>query len=263
MNSKLKLLAFTVACFATNAQAQVFKQFGDYSATAIEQRNGVVEKQASVALQGSRLQLDFNANSNTKGVMALVDGEDVQLIVDGEVMDNQLDDSEVLKVKNAQNMAIVYQSKTYPVSTKGSGASMIFITDFSDSGKKVPANALDYRIEQSQFVTSQGVIPAGCFGQLKTDLNGDNTVATIYINRNTLRGCIAANFPFPGGDEAKISYKIVSEGKPNQFNIEVCERVDGSLGASCDNIIIEFVNRPYITPSKTLSVLSIEKIGEW
>ncbi len=263
MNNKLTLLAFTVACFATSAQAEALKEFGDYTATVIEQQNGIVEKQASVALQGSQLKLDFNANSNTKGVVALVAGENVQLIVDGEVMDNQLDDSEVLKVKNAHNMAIVYQSKTYPVSTKGSGASMIFITDFSDAGKKVPANALDYRIEQGQFVTSQGVIPAGCFGQLQTDLNGDNSVAAIYINRNTLRGCIDANFPFPGGDEAKISYKIVSEGKPNQFNLEVCESVDGSLGASCHKIIIEFVNRAYITPSKTLSVLSVEKIGEW
>ncbi|MDO6525776.1 hypothetical protein Q4519_08770 [Motilimonas sp. 1_MG-2023] len=92
MKSKLKLLAFTVACFATNAQAEVFKEFGDYTASVIEQQNGVVEKQASVSLQGSPLKLDFNANSNTKGVLALVAGENVQLIVDGVVMDNQLDD---------------------------------------------------------------------------------------------------------------------------------------------------------------------------
>ena len=46
---------------------------------------------------------------------------------------------------------------------------------------QVEYQKLDYTIENMRFFTSQGKIPNGCFGQLQTDLNGDNSVAAILL----------------------------------------------------------------------------------
>ena len=90
--------------------------------------------------------------------------------------------------------------------------------------------------------------------------------AAIYINSASLlggRGCIHANFSYPGGDEDSISYEIVKILDGNKFNITVCESIpDGSIESSCDNLTIKFKNREYITPNESKSVLSVEKIGE-
>ena len=125
------------------------------------------------------------------------------------------------------------------------------------------AGTLDYKIENGKFRTSEGIIPDGCFAQLITELNGDNTVAAVFINRTGLRGCIAANIPYPGGDESAVSYEIVKELDDNKFNIKVCESVQGSMGTSCDNITIQFRNRSYKTPENFKTVVSVEKVGEW
>ena len=78
---------------------------------------------------------------------------------------------------------------------------IIFINNLS-------AEDLDYKIVEGLFVTSEGQIPPACFGQLMTELNGDDTVAAIFVTRTWLRGCIDANIPYPGGDEKSISYTI-------------------------------------------------------
>ncbi|MBU2895927.1 hypothetical protein [Vibrio hepatarius] len=125
------------------------------------------------------------------------------------------------------------------------------------------ANDLDYEIKNGQFQTSEGQIPAGCLAQLKTELNGDNSVASIYVNRNSYRGCTTSNIPFPGGDETKVEYQIAEELNGNIFKVNVCEKVEGSMGIYCDKILIQFSNRLYVTPNSSKYVLSIEKIGEW
>ena len=124
---------------------------------------------------------------------------------------------------------------------------------------------LDYSIEKMKFFTSEGKIPNGCFGQLKTDMNGDNSVAAIFINRPSLRGCIGANYPFPGGEESSVYYKIngAFKNKNHTYRIAVCEEGGGSIGTSCDKIVVQFKNRDYSTPDKLLRVLSLEKVGEW
>ncbi len=66
----------------------------------------------------------------------------------------------------------------------------------------------DYSISDGKFYTSNGEIPVGCIAQLMTELNGDNSVASVYLNKNTLRGCIDANIPYPGGNEKEVSYTI-------------------------------------------------------
>ena len=123
---------------------------------------------------------------------------------------------------------------------------------------------LDYSIKHGQFFTSEGQIPNGCFGQLMTELNGDNTVAAVFINRNSLRGCISANIPYPGGNEEEISYEIAGTHENQRYDLNVCESIpEGSMGQSCDRITVQFVNRIYFTPEQSLTVLTLEKVGEW
>ena len=125
------------------------------------------------------------------------------------------------------------------------------------------AEKLDYGMKEGKFFTSEGEIPAGCIAQLRTELNGDNSVAAVYLNRTSLRGCIDANSPFPGGNEDEISYEIDGPAGENTYRITVCESVDGSMGRYCDKIIVQFANRSYATPEGRLNVLSLEKLGEW
>ena len=124
---------------------------------------------------------------------------------------------------------------------------------------------LDYSIEKMKFFTSEGEIPNGCFGQLQTDMNGDNSVAAIFINKPSVRGCVGANYPFPGGEESNIYYKIngAFKNKNHTYRVTVCEKSGGSMGTTCDKIVVQFKNRDYSTPDKLLRVLSLEKIGEW
>lgn len=127
----------------------------------------------------------------------------------------------------------------------------------------VNAVHLDYQIKDGQFYTSEGRIPSGCFGQLMTQLNGDNIVAAVFLNRNTLRGCVQANIPFPAGEEGHIEYEIINSAGENVFNIKVCEQLSGSMGTNCSRVIVEFVERKYRTKEGDHQVLSIEHRGEW
>jgi len=122
---------------------------------------------------------------------------------------------------------------------------------------------LGYKIKDGVFSTSEGIIPNGCFGQLMAELNGDDTIASIYISKSSIRGCIKANYPYPGGKEDYISYKIVKELGNNKFNLNICQKVDGSMEQSCSKVIIQFKNREYSMPDGTKQVLTIDKLGEW
>lgn len=125
-------------------------------------------------------------------------------------------------------------------------------------------NSLDYQIQDGAFVTSKGLIPPGCFGQLMTEFNGDNHIAAIYLSRNTLRGCIDANIPYPSDNEIGFTYQINEHLGNHKFKLKVCQYWDeGSLRGTCDNIVVRFMNKPYTSPKGTIQVLTLEKIGEW
>lgn len=125
------------------------------------------------------------------------------------------------------------------------------------------ASALDVAISGTRFFAGGNEIPVGCFAQLKTELNGDNSVASIYIGRPTLRGCMDANYPYPGGDESQVSIQTVSQLGSNLYGIKICERVDGSMGSYCDEILIRFSEREYRVGVKTFKVLTLDKLGDW
>ena len=121
----------------------------------------------------------------------------------------------------------------------------------------------EYLVKQGKFQTTNETIPPGCFAQLITELNGDDSVAAVFLNRTQMRGCIDANYPYPGGDEEKIDYQIVSKMENDTFKVRVCQSVEGSLKEFCGKIIIRFVMREYWNEEETLCVLSIEKLGEF
>ena len=102
---------------------------------------------------------------------------------------------------------------------------------------------LNYTIEQNQFYVKGTPVPPGCIAQLKTELNGDNSQAVIYLDRTSLRGCLNANIVFPGGSEENISYTINASLGNDIFKITVNESVNGSLGGYSDRIIVQFVKR--------------------
>lgn len=125
------------------------------------------------------------------------------------------------------------------------------------------ANDLDYTIKNGQFYTGSREIPKGCMGQFITQLNGDATVASIFLGRASMRGCIDANMPYPGGDENTINYRIVEGINMNSFKLIICETINGSLRHNCENVIVKFRNATYATPKGTKKVLTLDKIGEW
>ena len=123
---------------------------------------------------------------------------------------------------------------------------------------------LDYSISDGKFFTSENEVPAGCIAQLMTELNGDNSVASVYLNRNSMRGCIDSNFPYPGGNEKDVTYSIDEELDNHQFKLNVCQKVEGSMGGFCDKIIVQFTNRDYVKQGFDLkNVLVLDKLGEW
>jgi hypothetical protein len=132
---------------------------------------------------------------------------------------------------------------------------------------------LDYSISNGKFYTSEGEIPIGCFAQLMTELNGDNSVASIYLNRNSMRGCIDANILnpsayaqsfFESSYEEEITYTIEKKLDNHQYRLKVCRIVDTSMGSYCDKIIVQFSNRDYVKAGFDLkNVLVLDKLGEW
>ena len=124
---------------------------------------------------------------------------------------------------------------------------------------------LDYSISDGKFYTSEGEIPIGCFAQLMAHLNGDNSVASIFLNHNTMRGCIDANIPFPGGfEEDVLPYTIEEKLDNHQYKLKICQKVHGSMGSYCDKIIVQFSNRDYVKKGFDIKdVLVLDKLGEW
>lgn len=117
-------------------------------------------------------------------------------------------------------------------------------------------------VEEGKFVTSMGTIPAGCIAQLKTDLNGDNTVAAVFLESASFRGCLRANFPYPGGDPSAVGYTVGEWLAHQTYSVEVCEATGGSMGKYCDSIVVRFSQRPYQIGVHAKTVLSMEKLGD-
>jgi hypothetical protein len=123
-----------------------------------------------------------------------------------------------------------------------------------------------YTIRNNQFVTNEGTIPAGCFGPLMTEQNGDNSVAAIFLNSLGHNGCIRSAIKYPGGNANEISYEIKDAYPNDNYHVKVCKHVrcpTCKLPPHCNSIQVRFVNRPYHKKGISSSVLALEKVGEW
>ena len=107
------------------------KTFGDYTvAQSYPAGSGsYVSKMAYVDV--GRQILTFEADEATGWLIYDVDGKKVQLIVDNNfISDSQLDENVMSLIKNAHKMSVVVDNKVFDVSTKGSGATMIYLNEF-------------------------------------------------------------------------------------------------------------------------------------
>ena len=86
----------------------------------------------------------------------------------------------------------------------------------------------NYYVSAGKFYTPSGEIPAECFANFISELNGDNYIASIYVPL-----CKSANIPYAYGStdtkEGDIRYTIEKELK-NDFN-------SNFIGICCINII--------------------------
>ena len=128
-----------------------------------------------------------------------------------------------------------------------------------------PAKAIaeqEVSLKDNRFIIDGQTIPSGCFAQLMTQLNGDNIIASVFLTRPSLRGCIDANDPYPSGNEDAVTIEA-KELATNLFGLKICERVDGSIGASCDRILVKFTSQDYRLDGRVKSVAVVTKVGDW
>ncbi|MDA7749463.1 hypothetical protein N8913_04075 [Litoricola sp.] len=118
-------------------------------------------------------------------------------------------------------------------------------------------------VSDGKFFVNEAEIPSGCFARMMTQLNGDNVVASIFLTRPTLRGCLDANDTYPAGDEEKTEIVGIRQFKDNIYGVTVCEQIDGSMGRHCDSIFVRFVYQNYQTTDGSTNVLVLQKLGEW
>ena len=116
-----------------------------------------------------------------------------------------------------------------------------------------------YWVEKGQFYTQEGLVPPGCFGQLITELNGDDVVASVFLNRTSFRGCIRANIPYTS---EKVFYRIIEAQKEDRWLVKVCHPVDGTMREFCQQLLLRFYERDYLYQGKVKKVLAVEKLGE-
>ena len=123
-------------------------------------------------------------------------------------------------------------------------------------------HALDIKLIDNKFHTSEGEVPAGCFFNLAVEDNGDDLVRSVYLNRGYLRGCIAANITYPGEkDGYTFDYKIIKNTALYEYDIQACLRYDARY-SDCDKFSIRFKNFDYRIDGVVKQVLGVKKIGK-
>lgn len=156
-------------------------------------------------------------------------------------------------------VAILFIGCSGSEKTKESVSARALPTPVSETKNKLP-----YKIVNNQFYVNNELIPPGCIAQLMTELNGDNVQATIYLERNSLRGCLTANLTYTSGNPDDISYVINKQLPDDVYNITVTQTIDGSLDESNDKIVVQFIEKPYLLANGDKKmVLSLDKIGDW
>ena len=122
---------------------------------------------------------------------------------------------------------------------------------------------LDYYISAGKFYTPSGEIRAECFANFMAELNGDNYIASINVPL-----CQSADIPYAYGStdtkKGDIRYTIEKELKNHKYRLNVCQKVDGSIGGYCDEIVIQFNTRDFERDDVTIgkNPLVIDYLGD-
>ena len=111
-------------------------------------------------------------------------------------------------------------------------------------------------VRDGRFVVGDQTVPVGCLQRLMTELNGDDITRSVFLTRSSVRGCIDANDP--GRD---VDYEVVDGDGNGTYDVRVCERVDGSMGAHCETLTVRFKTYRYDVAGTVKSVLGIDKLG--
>ena len=153
-------------------------------------------------------------------------------------------------------------SKTVELYETGKEKTTRFISEQEVRYQEYQAkHALDIKLTDNKFHTSEGEVPAGCFYNLAVENNGDDLVRSVYLNRGYLRGCIAANITYPGErDGYTFDYKIIKNTAMYEYDIQACLRYDARY-SDCDKFSIRFKNFEYRINGIVKQVLGVEKIG--
>ena len=121
----------------------------------------------------------------------------------------------------------------------------------------------NYYVSAGKFYTPSGEIRAECFANFMAELNGDNYIGSINVPL-----CQSANIPYAYGStdtkEGDISYTIEKELKNQKYRISVCQKVYGSMGGYCDEIVIQFSTRDFESDRVTIGKdpLYIDYLGD-
>ena len=121
----------------------------------------------------------------------------------------------------------------------------------------------DYYISNGKFYTPSGEIRAECFANFMSELNGDNYIASINVPL-----CQSSDIPYAYGStntkEGDIRYTIEKELKNHKYRINVCQKVYGSMGGYCDEIVIQFNTRDFEKYDVTIgkNPLVIDYLGD-
>ena len=121
----------------------------------------------------------------------------------------------------------------------------------------------NYYVSGGKFYTPSGEIPAECFANFMAELNGDNYIGSINVPL-----CRSADIPYAYGstdtEEGDISYTLEKELKNHKYRISVCQKVYGSMGGYCDEIVIQFTTRDFERDDVTIGKdpLYIDYLGD-
>ncbi len=134
--------------------------------------------------------------------------------------------------------------------------------------KTMPAEFLEGNQYRDQFVTSEGTIPAGCFAQLIPEINGDDVVASVYLNRTTVRGCIDSQIPYSELEGMPTRYRIEEFLGFDLWKLKVCvpsesAKTQGEWVPLCTKIVVQFNQRMFHSSDLKFPVLVLDKVGEW
>ena len=128
------------------------------------------------------------------------------------------------------------------------------------------ARAHDVVVKDKQFLLGERPIPPGCIVMLNPELNGDQVIASVFIDRPAYRGCLDANITFPQQDPGARppTYEVVHSAGDQVYWVKSCAYLaQGSLGKSCSRMTIRFEHRDYDSKQGAKKLLAVSAIGEW